>query len=242
MSLLSSQRFYALYSGILTAALVVILFTGFDLSGRHQKLKVRELTVQRINIIEPDGTLRMVISNKARAPGIYIKNKERLEGHHGNTAGLLFMNDEGTETGGLTFSGYRDADGNARTSGHLAFDRYMQDQVITFSAQQVNDQRSTQVNMLDQPAWPITDYLDLIDRIEDLPPAEQQAAIAEFLSTHESGASRLSLSRRPDRSVGLELKDTAGRPRAILKVDADGTPRLQFLDEQGNLLAQFPEN
>ncbi len=242
MKLFSSQRFYAIYSGVLTAALAVILFTGFDISGRHQKFKLRELTVQRINIIEPDGTLRMVISNQTRAPGIYIKNEERLEGHHSNTAGVWFLNDEGTETGGLTFSGYRDADGNARTTGHLSFDRYMQDQVITFSAQQFNDQRATSVNMLDQPAWPITDYIDLVERIEDLPPAEQQSAIAEFLATHESGASRLSLARRPDRSVGLELKDEAGRPRAVLRVAADGAARLQFLDAQGTIISQFPEN
>ena len=96
--------------------------------------------------------------------------------------------------------------------------------------------------MLDQPSWPITDYLDLIERIEDLPPEEQQAQIAAFLATHESGASRLSLARRPDRSVGLELKDPAGRPRAVLNVAADGTARLQFLDEQGNVTSQFPAN
>lgn len=241
MKLFSSQRFYAIYSGVLTAALAVILFTGFDISGRQQKLKLRELTVQRINLIEPDGTLRMVIAGKARAPGIYIRNEERLAGHHSNSAGLWFMNDEGTETGGLTFSGYRDADGNIRTNGHLAFDRYLQDQVITFSAQQVNDQRATFVNMLDQPAWPVTDYIELVERIENLPPAEQEAEIAEFLATHESGASRLSLARRPDRSVGLELKDEAGRPRAVLRVEANGTARLQFLDEQGNVVSQFPE-
>lgn len=242
MKLFSSQRFYAIYSGVLTAALAIVLLTGFDIAGKHQKLRLNELTVQRINVVEPDGTLRMVISNKARAPGIYIKGEEHLEGHHSNTAGVWFMNDEGTETGGLTFSGYRDADGNERSTGHLSFDRYMQDQVITFSSQQFNDQRATSVNMLDQPSWPITEYIDLIERIENLPPEEQQAAIAEFLATHESGASRLSLARRPDRSVGLELKDTAGRPRAVLKVEADGSPRLQFLDEQGNVVSQFPES
>lgn len=241
MKLFSSQRFYAIYSGVLTAALAVILFTGFDISGRHQKLKLRELTVQRINIVEPNGTLRMVLSGKARSPGLYIKGEEYLPGHHSNTAGILFINDEGTETGGLRFSGSRDANGNERSSGHLAFDRYMQDQVITMSAQQFNDQRSSLFNVLDQPAWPITDYLDLIERIENLPPEQQQAEIAEFLSTHESGASRMSLGRSPDRAVGLDLKDAAGRVRLRLKVEADGAARLQFLDEQGTVVSQLPQ-
>jgi hypothetical protein len=241
MKLLSSQRFYAVYSGVLTAALAIVLLTGFDRNGKHEKLRLQELTVQRINIVEPDGTLRMVISNKSHAPGIYIKGEERLPGHHSRTAGLLFMNDEGTETGGLTFSGYRDANGNERTSGHLSFDRYMQDQVITLSAQQFNEQRTSLLNVLDQPAWPITDYLDLIDRISNLPPDQQQAAIDEFLETHESGASRMSLGRQADRSVGLELKDAEGRPRVVLKVEADGTSRLQFLDAQGAVVSQLPE-
>jgi hypothetical protein len=241
MKLLSSQRFYAIYSGVLTAVLAIVLLTGFDKNGKHQKLRLQELTVQRINVVEPDGTLRMVISNKSRAPGIYIKGEERLAGHHSNTAGILFMNDEGTETGGLTFSGYRDADGNERTTGHLSFDRYMQDQVLALSAQQFNEQRTSLLNVLDQPSWPITDYLDLIDRITDLPPAEQQAAIEEFLATHASGASRMSLGRKADRSVGLELKDAEGRPRVVLKVEADGTSRLQFLDAQGGVVTQLPE-
>ena len=31
------------------------------------------ITVKRINIVEPDGTVRMVISNKANLPGVFVK-------------------------------------------------------------------------------------------------------------------------------------------------------------------------
>jgi hypothetical protein len=246
MKLLASQRFYAVYSGILTAVLAVVLFTGFDAKDKdqtgkeHDSLRVRELTVQRINIVEPDGTLRMVVSNKARMPGIYIKGVERLPGHHSATAGMLFMNDEGTETGGLSFSGFKDAQGNVRSSGHLSFDRYMQDQVITMSSSQTNEERSTLFNVLDQPSWPIEEFIDLIERIEDLPPEQQQAEVQAFLASHEMGAHRMSLGRRTDRSVALEMKDAQGRVRAVLKVDADGAGRLQFLDETGAVTNQFP--
>lgn len=241
MKLLSSQRFYAVYSGVLTAALAIVLFSGFDAKKKPKHLHLDELTVQRINVVEPSGTLRMVISNKARIPGIYIKGVEHLPGHHSNTAGMLFMNDEGTENGGLTFSGSRDAQGNERSSGHLSFDRYMQDQVLALTAQQFNEQRTSLLNVIDQPAWPITDYLDLIERISNLPPEQQQAEIDAFIASHESGASRMSLGRRTDRSVGLELKDAAGRPRVVLKVEADGTSRLQFLDATGAVVTQLPE-
>ena len=243
MKLLSSQRFYAIYSGVLTAVLAVVLFSGFDANEQENKasFRVRELTVQRINIVEPDGTLRMVISNKARMPGIYVNNEERLPGHHSDTAGMLFMNDEGTESGGLTFYGYKDAEGNERSAGHLSFDRYMQDQVLTMTASQVNEQRTALFNVLDQPSWPITEYIELRERIDGLPPEQQQAEIQAFLATHDLGAHRMSLGRRTDSSVGLELKDAQGRVRSLLKVDANGAAQLQFLDENGAVTHQFPE-
>src|SRR6202166_1528966 len=63
-----------------------------------------ELDVQRINVREPDGTLRMTISNSATAPGLIFKGKEHPFPNR-QAAGILFFNDEGTETGGLLFGG-----------------------------------------------------------------------------------------------------------------------------------------
>lgn len=42
--------------------------------------------------------------------------------------------------------------------------------------------------MIDQPSWPIQEYLDLRDRLRDLPPEQQEAEIAEFFETHPQGA------------------------------------------------------
>ena len=38
-----------------------------------------EIRVHRLDVTEPDGTLRMVISNKDRLPSVIIKGKERPE-------------------------------------------------------------------------------------------------------------------------------------------------------------------
>src|SRR3982750_3341477 len=78
------QKFFAVYSGVLTAVLATVLLSGFDVDAQKKKPRFEEITVERINVVEPDGTLRLIISDKARAPGIYIKGKERLAGHHGN--------------------------------------------------------------------------------------------------------------------------------------------------------------
>jgi len=48
------------------------------------------------------------------------------------------------------------------------------------------------------------------------------------------------LGREPDRTVALRLKDDQGRDRAILRVSADGSPSLQFLDITGKVISHLP--
>ena len=80
--------------------------------------------MHRINVREPDGTLRMVISNHARLPGVIDRGTEHPPVDR-PYAGMLFYNDEGTENGGLVFGGRRNAKGEVVDSGvSLSFDRY----------------------------------------------------------------------------------------------------------------------
>jgi len=62
---------YAVVSALTIAAL---LFMGA--ANERKKEKLDEIDVQRINVIEPDGTLRMVISNQSAFPGLIAKGKE----------------------------------------------------------------------------------------------------------------------------------------------------------------------
>ena len=54
------------YSGLLTA-LILGIFVG-QTRASVQVQRVEEIDVQRINVREPDGTLRMVIANRSRLP------------------------------------------------------------------------------------------------------------------------------------------------------------------------------
>jgi hypothetical protein len=47
------------------------------------------------------------------------------------------------------------------------------------------------------------------------------------------------LGRAPDGSVGLSLRDSAGRVRIVLDVQADGKSMLQFLDDSGKVVSEF---
>jgi len=68
------QRFLVVYSGILTAVFVATIFLGAK-QAASRKEAFNEIDVQRINIVEPDGTVRMIISDTARAPGTIFKGQ-----------------------------------------------------------------------------------------------------------------------------------------------------------------------
>ncbi|HET7267436.1 MAG TPA: hypothetical protein VFJ15_04950 [Oleiagrimonas sp.] len=88
------------YAAVLTAAFDTLLLMG---ARAHGPVDFDTINVHRINVREPDGTLRMVISDRTELPGLIVHGKEHP--HPRPLAGMLFYDDEGTEQGGLVFSG-----------------------------------------------------------------------------------------------------------------------------------------
>ncbi len=247
-SVVNGQRFLVVYSGLLTLILAGALLSGFASPGGGTTFDT--INVQRINVIEPDGTLRMVLSNNSRIPGIIMHGHEYADygGRKASTAaGIIFYDAQASESGGLTFGGRKDADGAISRFGHLSFDRYDQDQMFTIDAVDDGTNHASSVLMLDQPNWSIEEYLRLLDSIQDLPPDEQEARIDEFFATHEPGAgvrTQLSNENYPDfpsfsRTV-LQLSDPAGQERTRLGVDDAGDPSLEFRDEAGGVTHEYP--
>ncbi len=75
-----------------------------------------EITARRINVVNEDGTVQVVISGKDRAPdwSIDCARFKRLK-----AAGMIFYNEEGCECGGLQFSGVKGESVEARASWPL---------------------------------------------------------------------------------------------------------------------------
>jgi hypothetical protein len=238
VKVLSSQRFLTIYSGVLTVAFVVTVLWGF--SGAAKRQSFDEIDVHRINVREPDGTLRMVISNMRSFPGAIIQGKEYA--HERKSAGMLFYDNEGTEDGGLIFDAFKDASGRlTEASVHMSFDQYMQDQVLTLDGGEENGERFSTIAMNDQPGYPITETIEAKNRIDKLPKTEQDAAWKSFFVAHGSAHQRVKLGRMEDRSAALVLKDLNGKSRIVMRVDADGTPSLEFLDGGGRVLSRLPQ-
>jgi hypothetical protein len=65
--------FLSVYAGLLT-----LIFLGGAVYGNEKRaITTDEITVQRINIVEPDGTPRLIISNHAKLPGVLVHGKEK---------------------------------------------------------------------------------------------------------------------------------------------------------------------
>jgi hypothetical protein len=141
------QKGLVIYSSVIST----VLFASLLIGAKSEPKRFDEISVHRLNVTEPDGTLRMVISNKDRLPPVIIKGKERPEmGEPRPQAGMIFYNDEGTENGGLIFSGRKNDKGQIIDSGaSLSFDRYGAGQTVQlagvddsenhFAGLQIND-------------------------------------------------------------------------------------------------------
>jgi len=142
-----SNRFLTIYSFLLTFAIFGILLMG---AARTNSPNFDQITVHRINVVEPDGTLRMVLSNHASLPGIIIHGKEQAMPRP--QAGMLFYNDEASEIGGLIFGGHKNDKGEVVDSGgSLSFDKYDAKQIVQLAGVDDKEDRFAGIAVSDSP-------------------------------------------------------------------------------------------
>ena len=153
-------RFLKLYALCSTAAFAVLALAAF--THRRPPTKFDEIDVERINVVEKDGKLRMVISNRDRSPGPIAYGKP-FGYPGGSRPGMIFFNDEGSENGGLTFTGMRKPDGTYTSSGHLSFDQYNEDQVVYLQYIDDNGKMRKGLTIADRADVPILGVVALSD-------------------------------------------------------------------------------
>ncbi len=207
----------------MTVALVYFVTTSTGAT------RFERIDVGRIDVREPDGTLRMTVSNAAQSPGIIVKGREFPHPDR-RSAGIVFFNDEGTENGGLIFDG-RTRDGVHASAGSLTFDRYEQDQVVQVVGSEQGETRSAGVVVSDRPEARI-DFAE-IARLAALAPAQRTPAA--YAAANVGGHRRLFVGRDVDKAAKVALRDGEGLERLVLRVDEDGSARIDFLDQRGQV-------
>lgn len=197
----ASQIFLFIYSIAATLFLIFVF-----LKSERSTTVFDQIQAQQIRIVEPDGTLRMIISNSKKLPGVIVKGKE-VEKIDRPQAGMLFYNDDASENGGLIFSGSKNDKGEVVNSGvSLSFDRYGGKQEVNLIG--VNDKDNKFAGL----------------SVSDSRPGDLKTP------------GRVWVGRNDDGSSEIALMDSSGKKRIILKVSENGQSSLNFLDDKGNII------
>lgn len=235
MSIRLQLRVLQIYAAASFVVAAFLFFTAFTTQPSSQHID--ELTVQRLNIVDANGTLRMVISNKDKMhPGIMdgvMINRPRP------VAGMLFFNDEGDEVGGLTFTGTDD--NGRRANAGLMFDQLKQDQTIGITYNERNGQRSAGLQVWDRSDQPLSDLIKGLNAANALPAgAARDDAIKAVRAKAPAGPRRVFVGKNADKSATVSLADANGKPRLVMSVGGDGAASIDFLDAEGKTLQRIP--
>jgi hypothetical protein len=173
--------------------------------------KFDEITVQRLNVVDPAGKVQLVLSNADRMPDAIVKGKEykRIV----KPAGMLFFDPRGDECGGIGV-----AENKESGRAIVALD-YAMAEAIWFGKFESKDGKSYSAQ------FAIRDRASL-----DVSPDE----------AYSKANDRIILSN-VDRNSRLVLADAEGKDRIVMSVNAAGEAKFQILDKQGKVVFAAPQ-
>lgn len=232
-----SNLLLKLYAITLTFILVFFMVSGFK---THQlKQKIDELTVQRINVVEPDGTLKMVISNSDKQhPGMV--NGKKLEERE-RQPGMLFFNEEGDEVGGLVYAGNKE-DGAGMV---LSFDQYKNDQIMQTQYIRHNGKQQYGMNIWDRSEKITTPKLNFIRdslKTKGFSNREISKEIEKINDGKPYTSTRMFSGKNFNNQVGLFLKDESGNDRIKIYIDKNNEPKFEILNNKGKIIRDFQKS
>ncbi len=233
---------------VATAFGVTILTTSAFKKLGNQRFT--EIDVERINIVENDGTVKMVITNVARFPnGTDQINNKPTNADRKKRSGMLFFNEDGIEAGGFIYDGKKTANGHAAGLS-LTYDQYDGDQVMQLLTQDVaqGDQRfvSSTLAFNDRPSKESQlKTMGIMKELEELRKKDPKLMQEKYKSYEAQGlvggVPRIMLGKSRNQNNGLFLFDDKGMPKAMFYVDKANKAKLDFFDDKGNTIASFPE-
>jgi len=230
-------RFLKTYAALATLFCAVFLLSAFVMQTKKQKFE--EIDVERINVVEKNGKLDMVISNQERQhPGIV--NGKLIKRDGPRPPGIIFFNHLGDEMGGLIFG----ENGGNGHFGSLTWDKVRNDQTMGFRyLESDNGTYQSGLEMWQQPNIPSDVMLSKYEAANKLADeTKRKAAIQALIDNNELTTNRLFLGKRRDNSMMLVMNDMKGRARIMMQLAPDGAPKLEFLDDAGKVIYSLPNS
>jgi len=224
-----------IYTLTTTIVFAYLLFASFASKNNNQKFE--EIDVERINIVEKDGQLKMVISNRERQhPG--ISNGEIIKRDYKRPPGIIFFNQVGDEMGGLIYGD----NGDTGHFGSLTWDKFNGDQTIGFRHLENDGEYSSGLFIWQQPNIPGAVMVAKLDSIRNIKDAEiRKSEYQKMRDKNLLTSNRLYLGKNRQNASILKMNDIKGKERIIMQVDSVGNPTLKFLDEMGSIIYSIPK-
>ena len=212
------------YTVLSTAALFILATSAFRRSG--ERLQLDELTVRSIHVVDSTGRVRLQIA------GTFPPRRNDL-------AGILFVNNDGGEAGGLVYRGRR-TDGRVAAGGTLTMDQYNEDQVVSLQYNQDGAKKIVGLTVADRPDSIGRELGELYRVLDPMPQSPRRDSIAKIMSAkvplNQRAARRVFVGRDSAKAAVVNLADRAGNPRLRLIVDSLGNPSVLFLDATGKVV------
>lgn len=227
--ILKALRFLKIYAVILTLAFVALFTLSFTNKEKVENKSFKEITAQRINIVGPQGKLRMVISNSdmqspGRMNGKKLPDRQRHQG-------MIFFNEEGDEVGGLIF-------GNRGLV--LSVDKYKQDQIMQL---QYMENKSGKARYGLQ-FWDREGKLNVVERRQARDSLKKlhysrkkMAKILTQMNGQALAPHRMFVGKLATGAVGLFIRDKEGHKRIMLGVANNNQVYFKVFDSTGKEVA-----
>lgn len=194
---------------------VFFLLLFFGLVGCAAKpgvVEFEEINVERINIVSPDGTHRLVIANKDRFPppvldGVVLDLPRSVV-----PAGMVFYDEAGNERGGI---GVMEVPGRGEQAG-MIFD-YQNSEAVGIGRYESADGET---------------YIASIQINDRIPLG------SDIMEVGTAAPPRIHLTNINGRAA-IELNDSEGKTRIRLFVNPDGTSGIEMLDDEGKVVSNL---
>ena len=227
-------RLLEIYAAVSLIIFAVLAFTAFT----ESKQKFTEITVERLNVADKNGQLRMVMANAERMPDPIINGKAfKTE----RTPGMIFYNGLGDENGGLIF-GAVEGKGKYGAYQGLSFDKYKQAQTMALVYNDHSGKYRAGLQIWDRPEIPLSDVITKREEIAKMPEGEAKTAALKKLNEENFSPTRVYVGKNAERESEVTLYDASGKARIKMSVSAEGNPKLNFLDADGKVTYSLPQD
>lgn len=198
------------------------------------------LAVHRINVLDREGKVAMVITNHDDFPAPIVNGKAVVRSSGGDENGIVFYNQTGNEQGALIWDGQIAKDGSFSSGTTLSYDSVKTDQLLQVDDANDNGRQSAYVIGWNEPDNSTPQFQQFIAAMDAAPNREARRAIRERYPRFNAPF-RFLFGYDQDSVSRVMLADGKGKPRISMFVTASGRAKLQFLDARGKVVYQFPK-